>query len=300
MIYSVLVINIIIPHYRDGETLRQLYRFRDLLPPELKANPEYTMTMGDLVKACLLRPMQVINATLDQTRITSLLLIIVPFGIWIIRSGWVALWILPPLAPALLSSFKTQHALHLHYGIAIIPPAAIAAIWGIARITGALRKTDDEQTAIAKPIAGYAIAILMMAVLSQYYLGHFPGCEKDPSDEFEITQHVKIADEYFKAIPADAKLSATVKAGPQVARRHSIYVFPELQDADHILIDTRGPAWPMPDQNQFRLKVESLLKNPNWGATKPYNDGWLLLKKDHATDLNQQALESLNFKSAYK
>ncbi|MBN1517594.1 DUF2079 domain-containing protein [Candidatus Sumerlaeota bacterium] len=301
MLYSAIVIQGVIPHYRDGEPLRQLYRYRHLLPDAQRADAEYMMTLGDLVKAGLLRPHVVWHEAATPERLLSALKLGAPFGFFALIGGWVLLWAAPSTATSLLSNWNTQYELQLHYGIAIIPPLAAATVWGVARWAGALRTTGEADAAQALKtrahLRGAGVALFICLAITQYYFGYLPGGERDPREKLPLTEHTALAQRYAAALPADASVSAQVQVGAQVAGRETIYMFPVVHDAQYILLDTRRSPWPM-NGEEYQARVKKLLESKEWGVIEPYEDGYLLLKRNHSREDNAAALARLEFKKA--
>src|SRR5690606_35219970 len=84
----------------------------------------------------------------------------------------------------------------------------------------------------------------------------------------------------IREIPPDAAVSAQDRLNPHVSGRETIYIFPRIEDertgdADTVLIDVTGPAWPQ-HPNDVRVTVDELLAQ-DFGIAAA-DDGYLLLR----------------------
>jgi hypothetical protein len=73
-------------------------------------------------------------------------------------------------------------------------------------------------------------------------------------------------------------------------------MFPTMLDAEWVFLDTRAMYWPIGDVQEFEDRINDLLTNGEWGLVKPYEDGFLLFRKGHSTELNSTAFSNLDFK----
>ena len=80
------------------------------------------------------------------------------------------------------------------------------------------------------------------------------------------------------ALPADAAVSASSSLVPHLSRRARVFVFPALQDADHVFLDLRASPAPTSAGDVF-LRVQSLLGEGGWRIDAA-EDGLLLLARD--------------------
>ncbi len=94
-----------------------------------------------------------------------------------------------------------------------------------------------------------------------------------------MTAHHQAAQAIIDQIPPDAAVSAQDRLNPHVAGRRTVYIFPRVDDADTVLLDVTGSAWPQ-HPNDLRRAVDELLQG-GFGVVAAA-DGYLLLGKGMA------------------
>lgn len=298
---------------RDGEPLRQLYRYRHLLPEGEEAS------VGAILRTVCLKPHRVAQLVLlDPDRASSLLRLFLPVAALPLCAVTTFIFVLPPLASNLLSGWDIQYSLDLHYSIAILGPLYVAAVCGARNWLYPERKKEPlfpkpkrkregetilsqaEGRSLRRPHAAAVGAFVLLAVaLLGYRYGRFPGGDRFDAEDFRTTEHHRGAQgfvEAIEALPADTAISAHSPIGAHLTGRKTIYVFPETQDATWIVIDTRDQPWPFTSREAFEARVRWLLTEGGWGVARPYEDGYLLLEKGADTARNAETLARLNFK----
>lgn len=196
-----------------------------------------------------------------------------PVGLTALLAPEVLLLALPSLAINLLADFPPMHEVYtLIYIAPIVPFVMLASVMGVARIYKWLAHRRQWQATTA----GWALSALVLlgAGYSQSQQGYLPGGGNH--QRFSITDHHRAAAALIAQIPPDAKVSAQDKLDPHVAGRATVYIFPRVDDADTILLDVTGPAWPQHPNDLYR-SVQDLLQN-GFGIAAA-TDGYLLLRK---------------------
>ena len=177
----------------------------------------------------------------------------------------------PDLAISLLSNFTETYAGKAHYGAVIVPFATASAILG----TGLLRKILAHfHRTFAQIVVGLIAAGVLISSLASYYTDvflpltdHFPKRE----DRHAVVRRI-MAD-----IPPDAAVSASSQLNPHLAHRRQLSLFPEVEKADHILLDVTASPYPIDTANQW-YRVQQLLNSDAWGVAAA-KDGYLLLRR---------------------
>jgi uncharacterized membrane protein len=117
-------------------------------------------------------------------------------------------------------------------------------------------------------------AVLACALLASVWYGYLPwGGHYQP---YTVTAHDRRAAAVLAAIPPDAKVSVQDRLDPHVSNRERLYIFPRLEDADTVLVDVTGPAWPQ-HPSELRASVDELLAR-GFGVAAA-DDGYLLLRQ---------------------
>lgn len=102
-------------------------------------------------------------------------------------------------------------------------------------------------------------------------------------------------EEFRKAsqmIPADASLSAQSHLVPHLAHREVIYRYPTVREAKYILLDTGYTKSPY-DEAGFRIVIENLLKDKNWGLV--FSKGKILLFGKDKSDKVQPSNDVIQY-----
>jgi uncharacterized membrane protein len=86
--------------------------------------------------------------------------------------------------------------------------------------------------------------------------------------------------ELMKALPKKASVSASFYVLPHIANRKTIYQFPEIKDADFVLVVDDGVCYYPLENASYRQRVDSLLQSGSWGVELKTNHGYLLKRKE--------------------
>lgn len=195
-----------------------------------------------------------------------------PTGLLALLAPEVLLLALPSLAINLLADFPPMHQVHtLIYAAPIVPFVLAAAVMGLARLRGWLGGRAAWGRWVVPGMAGL---IVMLGLADQRLHGYLPGSGNALA--LTVTDHHRRAAAIIARIPPDAKVSAQDRLNPHVSGRETIYIFPRIEDADTILIDVTGPAWPQ-HPNDVRATVDGLLAG-GFGVAAA-EDGYLLLRR---------------------
>jgi uncharacterized membrane protein len=207
---------------------------------------------------------------------------------------------LPSLGINLLSNFPPMQEVNsLIYAAPVIPAVMISSIYGVANLKRigewACKKVRKWQVASGKlhntqyvirnnnyPLSiinyQFFIALLLLTATLIYHAryGYFPGGGQYRGWE-EVTDHHRRAAQIFAQIPPEAKLSAQDRLNPHVSQRETLYIFDQIGDADHILLDITQDSWPL-HPVALRQRVDEFLA-ADFGVVAAL-DGYLLLAKN--------------------
>jgi len=116
----------------------------------------------------------------------------------------------------------------------------VASVMGVARLCQFISRGRQRLAMIT----GWLLSAVVFgaALYAQQQAGYLPGGGNYRS--FTVTDHHRQGAAIIAQIPADAKVSAQDRLDPHVAGRQTIYIFPRVDDADTVLVDVTGPAWP--------------------------------------------------------
>jgi uncharacterized membrane protein len=210
--------------------------------------------------------------------------LLLPVGFTALLAPEVLLLALPSLAINLLADFAPMHqATTLIYAAPVLPFVMLAAVMGVARVNDRIDRTRMTPTDAAqnpRPSVHSAFqwtaALLVLggALIGQRLWGVLPGSGNHLA--LVETAHHRRAQAVIAQIPPDAAVSAQDRLNPHVSGRRTVYIFPRVDDADSVLLDVTGPAWPQ-HPSDLRRSVEALLAG-DFGVAAA-QDGYLLLQR---------------------
>lgn len=216
-------------------------------------------------------PGQVVSTLMEEQRRAYLDGLVRPLLYLPLLSPFTLFLALPDLGINLLSSFPWQYSSRVHYDAPIVPFLVVSAIFGvqlISRLLGRLARPLSRAVAIL-----LALAVLASSLYSYYRLVFLPLTDHMPV----ITEHNRLGEAFVTMIPPQAAVSAGTTLNPHVSQRPSLYLFPDLKDADYVFLDVSANTHPIDGPSQRRV-VMDLLKGGQWGIVAA-DDGYLLLGK---------------------
>lgn len=148
-----------------------------------------------------------------------------------------------------------------HYNANLEPFLAVGTIFALSWLR------------LPKYFASFLLIFFMLVNLLVYY--QFVWIPLRTKDN-KITDHRYIYNS-LSLIPKDAAVTAQSSIVPHLANREKIYLFPELYDAEFIVLDKRLDIWPlMPDQ--YLKQVDYLTHSKFWKIIKQ-DQSLTILKK---------------------
>lgn len=252
IIWFIVTVKLIIPSYNEvGEG----HIFFAVRYGWLGSNP------FEIMKNIILNPFKVIEHIFTLDKIAVVIRMLLPIAFLNLANLWGFSLFVLPLFANLLSTFQPQYTLSAHYAVVIIPFVYLGAIYGA-----------DSLNKIWGHSHKLFLFIIIASVLSVFAFAphtfNFRKCK--------ITAHKKLFFELKKQIPKDAKVSTQVDLLPHLAHRKIIYLFPEILDAEYVLIDTKGNIWPSKEE-EYKKHVEKLISNKEFKETLK-KDGYYLFK----------------------
>lgn len=225
------------------------------------------------VTALLTQPGLVFAQLQQAAALRYLWEVLQPVGFVALLAPEVLLLALPSLAINLLADFPPMHQVYeLIYVAPIVPFVMLASVMGVAR----LQQWSKRRLPRLGSALGWVGALLVLtgALITQQQQGYLPGGGNYRL--FTVTDHHRQAAAIIAQIPPTAKVSAHDRLDPHVAGRETVYIFPRIDDADTVLLDVTGSAWPQ-HPNDLYTSVQALLHN-GFGVAAAV-DGYLLLQK---------------------
>jgi uncharacterized membrane protein len=202
-------------------------------------------TPGGIVKTSVTDPVALVHQVATGHKGFFLVLIFLPFLGFCMRAPLMMVGALPDLAINLLSSNDKQTTIFYQYTAGIIPFVVAASVLGAAK----MRKRRHAPPALLA--VGCLLAVLSPLVFTGSVLAN---------RDADAVQAMKRA---VKLIPADARVSASISLGGNVAERRVLLNFPSIGKADWVLI---GPTTQLDIDSRTALqpRLKELQSDPNW------------------------------------
>lgn len=157
---------------------------------------------------------------------------------------------------AALSDHPQQSQLELHYAMAPLALAWVAAVLGVQRIAiGSLPRRirlphDRSRITAAAGIIVLASSVATFILWSPYA----PGAERHAPN----AAHRTVVRDALALVPPDASVSAQNTLLPHLSEREKILEFPEVEDAAYVIVDPSLPVTEQARATGYARKIESL------------------------------------------
>jgi uncharacterized membrane protein len=240
--YFLLVMLVVIPSFNAGETSRLVSERYGPLGG----------SMGGVVRTVLTDPLLVLGYVTTTEKLAYLFSVVGSAGLLGVFAPLVLLVPAPEIAINLLSDRVQMIDSRYHYSAPILPFAFLAAAAGLANLAALARRLGwggRELFAGFLPLA-FALWVLMLGVYLDYREGPLPWSAKGGVDS-PVVMHrlsqesVQNLDEAVALVPRDpdVKVSASNWIGAHLSQRRHLYLFPEVRDADYVVVDLRRPSY---------------------------------------------------------
>jgi len=246
---SAIAVEVVVPHF-SGSASAFYSRYS-----------EVGGTPGGILRTLFTHPLRVLGNAFSGGDLHYLGELLVPLaGLWLLAPV-LLLAALPEAALNVLSKNPYQASIHFHYTAGLIPPLVIASVLGGARL--------GRRRPGVKPYVGPAV--LVLAVLSNFYLGaipvwaSLPGGNNYEQHATRVTAHDRITARAVALVPDGAVVSATNSLGAHLSARRRILSFPRLDDATWVAVDeTLGSYLDSTGPLPMETDVVGLRRDPGW------------------------------------
>ncbi len=225
---------------------------------------------GEFVKTFLSNPLYVFKVMFgNSAKLWTIFSYLAGGGFLMIFTPYVFL-MLPNFVEKMLSSRPEMWGTTFHYGGPMAFGFIISLIFGIERLAGLLE--DRKLWSKQKILAGAALFIVLctsILIVNQQTLvsGYLRGLIKNEINAGSaVDLREKICDY--------AKVSAQGPIVPHFSGREFIYDFPNVRDAEYVILDPLLDAWPVGQQYVLDA-IESYKNSPQWQVYYQKDDFWV-------------------------
>ncbi|MDO8673326.1 MAG: DUF2079 domain-containing protein [Dehalococcoidia bacterium] len=190
--------------------------------------------------------------------------------------GWeFILAALPVFSYLLLADADMMHSIHWDYTSPLLPFIFFACVLGIKRLAalGGKRRTQA--------LAMMASCLVLAASLGgSYLLGTSPFARDYDKGAWTVTEHTMENRRFIAMIPSNAPISASRNLLSWFSQRERVYRWPEIHDADYILLDWRDLRYPGAYMIDGNGEFDKLLSSPDYRLTDAAGGTLLFVRGD--------------------
>jgi uncharacterized membrane protein len=252
----------------------------------------------DIAANVVRQPAVLLDALRDPLRQAYFWRIPLPVGYLALLSPETLLLTLPTVVVNVLSMYSPMYALDfLQYSVPLVPFVVVAAIYGSERLlalASRLLKHVDRRFLLLI-LGGY---LLFASLFYHDVYGYTPLASgfRWP----QVTEHHRIGHALLEEIPPDAAISAQMPLNPHLSNRRWVFVFPEFERADYVVLDVSSPrdiafelipgmigvegggnysGDPSLTHTAYQRLVNGLLRDERFGVVQA-RDSFLVLKRE--------------------
>jgi uncharacterized membrane protein len=206
---------------------------------------------------------------------------------------------MPSLAVLLLTSAHTQYNITYHYSAHLIPFVFFLAILGAQRFAARSREVAEAPGAsfgsFPPEIIALTSSLLVAGLAMSYQFGRvisvhgLPFPRPDP--------HAAVVESFVRQASGEAAVSTMSDIAPHLTARRTIYLFPDVADAEYLLLDTDPTAnyWPHEGLKARERAIRDMLPSIRSGqfGLIGLEDGVMLLRRGGDTARNDEAIRTL-------
>ena len=233
----------------------------------------------------LSNPIDVITTVGGWSRLSYLLALLLPLLLLPLFAPLLAAAALPDLMLNMLADWWPNYSIEFHYAAVASPFLVAGAMLGLA---GLRRRSRPAWLArILAPAGALAVVLIAAGALGTIITGPMPffGPLSDATqsrlDQYRPTPlHAQALEAGADLIPDDAIVSAGNNPGGHLSARRRVLVFPEIGDADWVMVDrTRPNVLDRLDPVGFSLALERLATGGEFRLVYD-RDGVMVFRRD--------------------
>jgi uncharacterized membrane protein len=233
-------------------------------------------SLEELILSFFTHPLRVLAVAFEPPKLLYWIQLTMPVAFTSFLAPLLLLLSLPSLAINTLSSSSATYTLNrFHYSAPVVPFIVVSSISGIARLSRHLARGDEKLRSTWRNrmliiVIGASLGYHMMTGYTPLRLGF-----RWPTPD----EHDALAEQMLEKIPHQASVSAANSLVPRLSNRSHIFMFPNIERAEYIAIDTRSSYYPFGDREELCGEVYRLVAGTTYG-TVYFADGLLLLQRD--------------------
>lgn len=203
--------------------------------------------------------------------------LLLPLGFLPLLGIELLLPVLPDSALNALSAFAPSRTLDYHYAVIAVPFLVLASAWGIERLS----RWSGRNTVQTRRLVLIAASVLALIAMGAYQIDRYHGfvpLSERYAGTYTIEPRHAIGWQLAAQIPRDAVVSGQFNLLPHVSQRQRAHIFPRLEEAQYVFLDTQGVIEPFQTQAEYQAAVETLRADLAFEVISE-QDGFILFKR---------------------
>jgi len=262
--WSVIALGVIIPAFQPSGSSYYLNRYGRL-----------GSTFAEVLLSPMTKPDIFWSIVSGPKRMAYYGDLLLPLGFLPLLGFEMLLPVLPDIALNTLSAFAPSRTLDYHYAIIAVPFLVLATAWGIDRLARWLGRKVNQQAVLM------ATSVFALLAMGAYQIDRYQGFVP-LSDRYAGSYTIKARDsigwQLAAQIPREAVVSGQFNLLPHVSRRQRAHIFPRVEEATYVWLDTQGVIEPFQTGEEYQAAVEALRNDPSFELISE-QDGFLLFKR---------------------
>lgn len=226
-------------------------------------------TPSQALAGAITQPLEVVTTIGGWSRLSYLLALLLPLLLLPLFAPLLAAAALPDLMLNMLAEWWPNYSIEFHYASIPSPFLVAAAMLGLAGLRR--RRAPEWLARLLAPAGVVAVVLVGAGALGTILTGPLPFfgdlSRATPSriDQYRTTPRAQVLAEAAALIPDDAVVSAGNHPGGHLSARRRILVFPEVGDAEWVMVDrTRPNVYDRLDPAAFASFVDRLAARPDF------------------------------------
>lgn len=262
--WSIIALGVIVPAFQPSGSSYYLNRYGKL-----------GSTFAEVLLSPLTKPDVFWSVISGAKRIAYYGDLLLPLGFLPLLGIEMLLPALPDIALNTLSAFAPSRTLDYHYAMIAVPFLVLATAWGIDRLARWLGRWVNRRAVL---IAASGVALLAMAAYQiDRYHGFVPLSDRY-AGAYTIEPRDPIGWQLAAQIPPEAIVSAQFNLLPHVSQRQQAHIFPRVEDATYVFLDTQGVIEPFQTPTEYQAAVDALRADPSFEISVE-QAGFLLFRR---------------------
>lgn len=230
---------------------------------------KFGATPAKAIVGAVTNPMDLITTLGGWSRLSYLLILLLPLLLLPLAAPLLAVCALPDLLMNMLAEWWPNYSVEFHYAAVPSPYLIAAALLGLSHLREHGRPPWLGR--VARASGGMALALVAAGVLATMIKGPLPWFQgvsaASPSRlaQYERTATSEALDQAAALIPDDAIVSAGNSPGGHLSARTRILVFPAIDDAEWVIVDrTRPDMYDRLDPRGFQAALDNLARRTDF------------------------------------